>query len=124
MNFILKIFSRLRFIKAKMVIDEPLKVSSLLLPPSEIRGMKVWDPSAFKKSVILPHIDLPAKNISKKKAGSLLRNSRLKIPNFLAIVELDEGKKRVILDPDQFDKFSEDDKTVLKEEYEGCFGES
>ena len=122
-HVISKFLSRLRIFTNKMVQEENLKTSPLLLPPENVRGMTKWRPELFKKSVKLPHVDLPAKFISKNKAGNLLKKYRIKIPNFHSIQEIDNGKKRVIFDPEEFEKFSKEVKDNIVENFDGIFGE-
>ena len=94
-------------------------VSDILLPPSNIRGLTKWDPKAFEKTVTLPHIELPAQNIAKKKGGQVLKQFKLKIPNFQSIIELSKEKKKVVLDPIAFENMSTEDREHLENDLQG-----
>ena len=116
-------FSKLNLVSKKMV---PTQSSNLLDPPAQVRGMVKWQPELFTKSVKLPHVDLPAKNISKQLAGKILKNAKIKIPNFQSIREIrenDKDMKRLIFDPKMFDEITDEEKRQISEICEGKFGE-
>merc|ERR1719266_956787 len=104
----------------------PIQSSNLLDPPAQVRGMVKWQPELFTKSVKLPHVDLPARNISKQLAGKILKNAKIKIPNFQSIREIrenDKDMKRLIFDPKMFDEITDEEKRQISEICEGKFGE-
>ena len=122
------LISKLGLMSNKMV---PSPTSNLLDPPSQVRGMTKWQPELFEKSVVLPHVDLPTKNIgwsNKSSTGNvfaLLKDFKLKIPNFKSVVDVSDNNaiKRVILDPKMYEDMSEKVKQDIRESYDGTFGE-
>jgi len=122
------LISKLGLMSNKMV---PSPATNLLDPPSQVRGMTKWQPELFEKSVILPHVDLPTKNIgwsNKSSTGNvfaILKDFKIKIPNFKSVVDVSDNDaiKRVILDPKMYEKMSEKDKNDIRESYDGTFGE-
>ena len=116
-------FSRVLSALKKLIMIPSETVSDILLPPSNVRGLTKWDPKAFEKTVTLPHIELPAQNIAKKKGGQVLKQFKLKIPNFQSIIELSKEKKKVVLDPSAFENMSTEDREHLENDLQGNFGQ-
>ena len=121
------LISKLGLMSNKMV---PSQSTNLLDPPSQVRGMTKWQPELFEKSVVLPHVDLPTKNIGwSNRSGNvfaILKDFKLKIPNFKSVVDVSDQSeiKRVILDPKMYENLSEKDKQIILESYDGTFGEA
>ena len=119
----LSMFSRVISAFKKLTMIPSETASDILLPPKTIRGLTKWDPKVFEKTVTLPHIELPAQNIAKKKGGQVLKNFKLKIPNFQSIIEVSKERKKVVLDPVAFEKMTVEDKEHLENDLQGVFGQ-
>lgn len=99
---------------------------NILIPPNEVRGMTKWQPELFCKTVKLPHVELPALNVAKDKAGKILKPYMLKMPNFQCVKEIENqsDRKRIVIDPTALTKITDDERTTLSKDF-GCdFGES
>ena len=81
-------------------ISRTMSMSSRKLPPAAVKGLTVWDPEAFRKTIQIPSVRIKAEFISvfKKQFEKYL----LKIPNLPYVQELKDDKERrkILLDPD------------------------
>ncbi|KAG8187802.1 hypothetical protein JTE90_025840 [Oedothorax gibbosus] len=84
-----------------MEISNPTPKSSILIPPSEVRGITILDRDTFKKDIEVPSVKIPVEDI--KEAIKVLKPCFLKMPNFQP-VQSEGEQKRVILNPDLFDE--------------------
>ncbi|KAF8770258.1 tRNA (guanine(37)-N1)-methyltransferase like protein [Argiope bruennichi] len=74
---------------------------SCIIPPAEVRGMKVLNRDAFSKDINVPYILVPVEKI--KEALKFLKPCFLKMPN-LQPVQDDGENKKILLHPDLFDE--------------------
>ena len=119
MSLISRVISSLK----RLIMIPNENMTDILAPPSKIRGMTKWDPTLFEKTVTLPYVELPAQNIAKKKGGQILKQFKLKIPNFQSILEVNKERKKVILDPKAYEEISDGDKKHIEEDLHGVFGQ-
>ncbi len=69
-------------------------------PPGRVKGMKEWDPEAFKKVVALPCVEMPAENVGA--FNKLFKKYLAKRPKFRGVRPSDSGpgKLKVLLNPE------------------------
>lgn len=93
-----------------------------LNPPLYVRGMTVLDRASFDKTVAVPTLTVPAKNVGA--LSKLLKKALVKIPNVRPIVQLQEDDpkysdyKLVLIDPTthaSMDRFTEEQIAMLKD---------
>ncbi len=117
----------LQYIKKFIMKDKDIvdTTPSALLPPDSVQGMTTWRPELFRKTVNLPHVDLPARNVSKDKAGNILKPHIIKLPNFPRVREIGgDSVKRVVCNPTIMDDLDSDSKDRLTSEFGAEFGQS
>ena len=91
-------------------------------PPAQVRGMTALDRDAFKKTVIVPTIKVPAKQV--ENISRTLRKVILKIPRIKAMIQLSDDDphkneyKLVLINPEThgtWEKFTPEQLDKLKE---------
>ena len=88
------------------------------VPPECVRGMKELDPEAFRKTVEIPGLLIPAKSVGKILKDKTLRKRLMKMRKLRNVAELgkDHSEKVLLFDPRQvkcLDDFTEEERTTL-----------
>ena len=86
-------------------------------PPSAVRGMKVLDKTAFKKTIQVPVLHIPSARISE--LGKCLNKKMFKVVGIKPIAEIasDKSTKLLLLDPikcPSVDSFTDEEKTLMQ----------
>lgn len=84
-----------------MEINNQTSQKNILVPPQEVRGMKILDRDLFKKEIDVPCFSIPVDDI--KEAIKVLKPCFLKMPN-LQPVQTEGEQKVILLNPDLFDE--------------------
>lgn len=96
-------------IKGKKTMD----VEAVCKPPKHVKNMQILERDAFKKTVTVPTLRIPASKVQSFLKSKSLKAKLLRMPNFKAVVDLTEsGKvdsqfKCVVLDPEKVTSISD-----------------
>lgn len=91
------------------------KMNALLLPPDDVRGMKVFKIDKFTKPITVPVISVDKSNVDT--VNKVLKNYIIKLRNFKSIrCGSEEGQHMFFLDPTKFSSYNDLGLTCVTDE--------